>query len=87
MANQLKDAHPTSKGWVHPRTGELLKAQKMTEAQIAAWWAAKHEDAAPAPAPAPAPQTLHEAPSVERELSESEVTHHYGIEEHSEHEE
>lgn len=78
MANQLKDAHPTAKGWVHPRTGELLKAQKMTEAQIAAWWAAQHEDAAPAPAPAPAPQTLHEAPSVERELSESEITHHYG---------
>lgn len=25
---------PTSKGWVHPRTGELLKSQRITQEQL-----------------------------------------------------
>lgn len=33
--NYQKDAIPTARGWTHPRTGELLKAQKLSEQQIA----------------------------------------------------
>lgn len=29
-----KDAVPTRSGWKHPKTGELLKAQNMTQEQI-----------------------------------------------------
>ena len=67
-------AVPTLQGWTDPNTGEVLKSANHSHAQIAEW----HGHV---PAPAPKPQTLHEAPSVERELSESEITHHYGEEE------
>jgi hypothetical protein len=67
-----KNAIPTLRGWVHPRTGELLKAQKMTEAQVDAYWAEQVSEPA-------APQMLNESPSVERTLDNSEVEHHYGI--------
>jgi hypothetical protein len=30
-------AEPTVKGWVHPKTGELLKSQKFTKAQVSEW--------------------------------------------------
>jgi hypothetical protein len=63
------DAHPTPNGWVSPN-GELLKKQKITAEQIAEWNGVS--------APAPKPQTLTEAPAVERQLTEEEVTHHYG---------
>ena len=32
--NYQKDAIPTARGWTHPRTGELLKAQKLSQQQI-----------------------------------------------------
>lgn len=69
-----KGAIPTTRGWVHARTGELLKSQKISESAIAEWHGVA-KPAAPAPAPVvepePAPmQTLHEAPVVE----ETEVT-------------
>lgn len=60
-----KNAIPTTRGWVNPKTGELLKSQKITIDQIAEW----HGN--------PVPQTLHEAPAVERPLAASEVMHHY----------
>lgn len=86
MIKGPKGAKPTPRGWVSVK-GELLKSQRISEAQIAEWEAVhapKHE-----PAPQPAPQTLTEAPSVERVLSEEEIHHHYGEQEehHSEWEE
>lgn len=87
-----KNAIPTRRGWVHERTGELLKSQRISPEFIAAW----HNDhsAAPAPAPAPAPEptpepvwethtprTLHEAPAEERDLTEEEVAWNYDPEE------
>lgn len=36
-----KGAHPTTRGWVHPRTGELLKARKISESAVAEWHAAR----------------------------------------------
>lgn len=74
-----KGAHPSPRGWIHPRTGELLKAQKMTQAEIVEWW--ESQQAPLHHIPEPAPQTLTEAPSVERELTEEEVEHHYGEDE------
>ena len=68
-----KNAIPSLRGWVHPRTGELLKAQKMTEAQVDAYWAATALSAPAAPHDA---KRSH--PSVERTLDNSEVEHHYG---------
>jgi hypothetical protein len=32
-----KGAHPTLRGWVHPKTGELLKSQKISQAEIDAF--------------------------------------------------
>ena len=32
--NWKKDAIPTAQGWAHPRTGEVLKSQKISEADI-----------------------------------------------------
>lgn len=72
-----KNAIPTPKGWVHPKTGELLKSQKMTAAQIAEFYGTSE----PAPAPEPVMQTLHEAPAVEREVTPEEVAHHHDDEE------
>lgn len=69
-----KNSHPTTRGWVHPRTGELLKAQRMTPEQVEAWWD-KQYTVAEAPTPAPM-QTLHEAPSIERAVTHEEVAHY-----------
>ena len=69
-----KGSIPTHRGWVHPKTGELLKRQKLSSAFIAEWHG--HSTPAPAPEPAPVMQTLHEAPMVEREVTEAEVEWH-----------
>jgi len=52
-----RDAHPTTNGWVSS-TGELLKKQKISQAQIDEWYAVDAQ---------PAVQTLHEAPVVEEQ--------------------
>ncbi len=69
------NAHPTTRGWVSPN-GELLKKQKISEADIAEWHG--HSK--------PAPQTLHEAPVVEREVTQEEMEWH-GVSETAELEE
>ncbi len=74
-----KNSVASTRGWVHQRTGELLKASRMSQEQVDAWWANQQEAVAPAPV-APLhhnPQTLTEAPSVERTLSDAEISHHY----------
>ena len=59
-----KNAFPTPKGWVHEKTGELLKAGKIMQSDIDAWHGieevAQHEEHVI--------QTLHEAPHVEVEV-------------------
>lgn len=49
MIRGPKNATPTNRGWINPKTGELLKAQKITDAQIAEW---NGEPVVAAPAPA-----------------------------------
>lgn len=33
-----KGAHPTPRGWVDPKTGELLKSQRISRTQIDRWF-------------------------------------------------
>ena len=37
-----KEAIPSVQGWNHPKTGELLKAQKFTHHQVSEWHDALH---------------------------------------------
>jgi len=53
-----KDALPTGRGWAHPKTGELLKATRLSTADINDYLGIPKQ-AAPAPAPVP---DVHEAP-------------------------
>jgi hypothetical protein len=36
--NFCKNAVPTLRGWCHPKTGELLKSQRITQSQIDEWY-------------------------------------------------
>jgi len=65
-----KGAVPTTRGWVNPKTGELLKSQKISETDVQAW----HGEPAPVKRvveqvqPAPKMQMLNEAPTAEKPL-------------------
>ena len=50
--NYQKDAIPTTRGWTHPRTGELLVSMKLTEEAINEYLGIK-----------PEPMMLKEAPT------------------------
>lgn len=65
--NWVKDAVPTTKGWVDSR-GSLILPKRISEGQIAEY----HGVSA-----APVVQTLMEAPAVEQTLSEAQVEHYY----------
>ena len=56
-----KDALPTGRGWAHPKTGELLKATRLSNADINDYLGIPKQ-AAPAPAPAAVPD-VHEEPA------------------------
>jgi len=61
-----KDAVPTAKGWTHPRTGELLKAQKLKTEDIADYI---NQDVITT-APPSMPEMLVEAPASDKSLEE-----------------
>lgn len=44
-----KDAVPSTKGWHHPRTCELLKSQSFTQEQVDVWHGPKKKPAKPEP--------------------------------------
>lgn len=71
------DAHPTRNGWASSN-GELLKKQKISEADIAEWYGhAEWYGQRVWPGHSkPEPQTLHEAPVVEREVTQEEMEWH-----------
>jgi hypothetical protein len=52
--NWAKNAIPTVRGWVDPKTGELLKAMKIDRSVVNIW----HAKETPAPAPKPEPLPL-----------------------------
>ena len=55
-----KDALPTGRGWAHPRTGELLKATRISTADINDYLGIPKAPVAAAPAPVP---DVHEEPA------------------------
>jgi len=55
-----KGAEPTLRGWINPKTGELLKSQRMTQAQVDEWHGVK-----PEPKPEPAPVEVPEEASAD----------------------
>jgi len=40
--NWCVGAEPTVKGWVNPKTGELLKSQKFSKKQVSEWHDARN---------------------------------------------
>lgn len=59
-----KNAVPTPQGWRDPRTNELLKAQKLSEAQINEYLGVEEvKQPVVEEAPQPEPVQLNEAPS------------------------
>lgn len=79
MIRGPKGAIPTNRGWVHPRTGELLKSQRITDEQIVEWHGVS--------TPEPVVQTLHEAPVMETVVSPEVEEFYYAEEEDLEDEE
>jgi len=72
----MKNAIPTVKGWVHPKTGELLKAQKMTQKKVdelLAKSAPKPVEPAPEPEVKATPKRTRRAKKVEEIVEEEEV--------------
>lgn len=59
--NYQKDAIPTTRGWTHPRTGELLKAQKLSQAQIDEYNGVSHAE------------TLTESPTTAEEFKSEHI--------------
>lgn len=47
MIKGPKNAVPTQRGWTHAKTGELLKAQKITQEQIDEWYGVTVQTTAP----------------------------------------
>lgn len=73
--NYQKDAIPTPRGWTHPRTGELLKAQKLSEQQIAEYLGETITTAPPEPIEITInPVSLTESPTTEEEFIDEVMT-------------
>lgn len=52
MIRGPKNATPTPRGWINPKTGELLKVQRLTDAQIAEWYGVDPVEPIEQPTPA-----------------------------------
>lgn len=64
-----KDALPTGRGWAHPKTGELLKATRLSTADINDYLGIPKAPVAAAPAPVP---DVHEEPAGGMETAVAE---------------
>ena len=70
------DAVPTTRGWEHPQTGELLVGGSVAQSNIDAWNEAMHPpapDAKPKPAPKKKAATLKESTFTEDELAAEQL--------------
>lgn len=52
MIRGPKNATPTPRGWINPKTGELLKVQRLSDAQIAGWYGVDPVEPIEQPTPA-----------------------------------
>ena len=66
----MKNAKATVKGWVNPKTGELLKAQKMTQAKADEYNGVVPEVVKPTPAPKPVFVAPEPEPGIQPEVLE-----------------
>ena len=66
------DATPTRRGWVDPRTGELLKAQRISDIDIMEWNGVPQQVVEQVVHQAP--QMLHEAPVANKSLEDMNKT-------------
>ena len=77
--NWAKGAIPTTRGWTHARTGELLVARPISQADVDQWMVENTETPAPAGYQKldedfkPAPVTLTESPTTEEEFAEEHL--------------
>jgi hypothetical protein len=70
----MKNAKATTKGWINPKTGELLKAQKMTQAKADEYNGVVPEPVKPTRTRrAPAPQIVEPQVEEENQIEEVEV--------------
>ena len=67
--NWAKDAVPTTRGWIDPTTGELLKAQRLTLAEIEDFLG-QGVGQVEEQVQYEAPQMLHEAPVGNKSLQD-----------------
>jgi len=74
----MKNAKATVKGWVNPKTGELLKAQKMTQEQADALNGVVAPEPKPVVEPAPRDgwpeMTLEVEPVIQEEVDLESMT-------------
>lgn len=78
--NWAPDAVPTTRGWVHPRTGELLKSQKISAADVKAYLEPVVEETKPKRKRKSAKTTLTEAPVNDKSLEEMTETELQNVE-------
>ena len=77
--NWAKGAVPTTRGWTHARTGELLVARPISQGDIDQWITENTEKPAPTGYQnldkdfKPAPVTLTESPTTEAEFAEEHL--------------
>lgn len=66
-----KNALPSLKGWHHPKTNELLKSTRHTQAQLDEFFGVVVEEPAPVVAPVPTPvvEPVTEAADVPEDLA------------------
>ena len=82
-----KGAVPSEKGWVNPKTGELLISRKHSQRQLIEYWNAQ-KGSAPAPKPAPikepapiieADPVIEEAAPTAEPLIEADPVDHWSL--------
>ena len=76
-------AVPTTRGWKHPRTSEILKRRSISQAEIDEWHAAHGGQTAPTPAPAPVAAVAQDGEHDLESMTKDELEilgREYGIE-------
>ena len=64
-----KNANPTNRGWVDPKTGELLVSRRHSDREVAEYHIAKADQPVSAPAPIQEPAPIIEADPVIEEAA------------------
>ena len=79
-----KGAVPSEKGWVNPKTGELLISRKHSQRQLIEYWNSQNGQPASAPIKEPAPiieadPVIEEAAPTAEPLIEADPVDHWSL--------